>query len=489
MTGHHNSGELLSRKVYKGSIWLFSSYGLSKLAYAAMMLVVAALLSPREYGIISLSMAIFTAVQIVNEFGIYGAVIYRNNPDEHFLNTAFTANVFGGLVLTIGTFLTASWIAYFYREPGMTGMLQFMGLAFILDAIYYVPDGLLRKELRFKSRALPEVAGTFGAVVATILLLLSGVGILSYAVGLVLQSAIRCVLTLRKISWRPRLQVSWPYLKEIISYAKYIFGESLGLYVAGNMDYFIVGRVLGAGPLGLYTLAYTLVNYPIANFTKILSRIAFPTFASLQADVNYASRVYLKLVRVITALVIPALVMLALLAAPLVVGLLGEKWRPSVFPLQILVIAGISKSIAIPSSDILRSFGHARVPFKISIAQGLVILGALLLVASRGIDTVALTMAVVLSLASWTVTVVTCRMFGIGLWELGRALMPAVALTLSGVGAILLLSLLDLRFLPDPLELAASVGAAGAAMLLCLATVCKSFFREALTLLAPGKPK
>jgi O-antigen/teichoic acid export membrane protein len=64
-------------------------------------------------------------------------------------------------------------------------MLRVMGAAFVLDSIYYVPDGLLRKELRFKSRALPEVAGSLGSVVTTIVLLLLGGGVLSYAVGFV----------------------------------------------------------------------------------------------------------------------------------------------------------------------------------------------------------------------------------------------------------------------------------------------------------------
>jgi O-antigen/teichoic acid export membrane protein len=487
-TKRHSSGEPLAQTVLKGSIWLFSSYALSKLARIVMMLIIAKVLYPRDYGIISLVAAIFLLVQIINEFGFDSALIQRRNPDERFLNTAFTANIFLGIVLAMGTLLVAPWIAYFYREPGMASMLRVAGLALITDALFYVPDGLLRKELRFKSRVLPEVAGTFGAVVTTIALLLSGAGILSYAIGLVVESITRCILTIRQISWRPKLQISWLHLREIISYAKYILGEGLGKYIANNMDYLIVGRVLGAGPLGFYTLAFNLANYPIANFTAILSHIAFPTFASLQADPDYARRVYLKLVRIITALVVPVLVMLALLAAPLV-GLLGDKWQPSVFPLQLLVVAGISKAISIPSSDILRSFGFASIPSRISILQGLAITGAVILVASRGINTVALTVTVILSLASWTVTVITCRTFGIGVRELGRSLIPAVALTSSGVGVVLLLNLLDLRFLPDTGELAASVGAAGAAMLVCLVTVCRSFLREILLLLAPRKLK
>ncbi len=489
MTGHNSPGETLAGKFLRGAVWLFGSYALSKLARVVMMLILAGLLSPREYGIISLCATILVFMQVINEFGIWQAVVYRSNLDERFLNTAFTVNVLGGILTTAGIFLIAPWAAYFYGEPEMTILLRVVGLAFILDTIFYVPDGLLRKELRFKSRALPEIAGTFGAVVVTIALLLSGVGVLSYAVGLVAESAIRCILTVRRISWRPKLQVSWLYLREIAAYAKYVLGEGLGKTVANNMDYLIVGRVLGAGPLGFYALAFNLGNYPINNFAQILSRIAFPAFASLQEEPDYAKHVYLKLIRIVAALVVPALAILALLAGPLVVGLLGEKWQPAVFPLQIMVIAGISRAISIPGSDMLRAFGAPSVPFKISILQGFAISGALVLVASRGIDTVAVTVAIILSLTSWLITVVTCRTFGIGPWELSRTLMPAMALMLSGVGAVFSLNLLGPSFSSDTLELAVLIGAAGAAMVLCLMTVCRSFFHELLAFLPLGKPR
>ena len=454
-----------------------------------MMLVVAALLSPREYGIIGLCTVIAAAAQIVCEFGIWQAIIHRSEPDERYLDTAFTANILGGFLITGALFMAAPWLGDFYGQPDITTMLRVMGAAIVLDSIFYVPDGLLRKELRFKSRALPEVAGSLVAVVTTIALLLLGGGVLSYAVGFVMQSATRCILTFRQISWRPRLRISWSCLKEIISYGKYILGTNLIKYVSSNMDYFIVGRVLGAGPLGFYTLAFNLANYPVTNFAQVLTRIVFPTFATLQGNPIYAKRIYLKVIRLMSAVVAPTLVTLALLATPLVVGLLGEKWQPAIFPLQIIVVAGISRTLSFPSADFLRAFGFAKLPFRVSIAEALVISVTLLLVASRGIDAVALTVAAILSLSSWTTVTISCYMSGVRLREMAGAFMPGAALAASAAGAILSLRLLGLRFLPDGLELAVSAAAAGAAILVCLFTVCRSFLREVVALAASGRSK
>jgi PST family polysaccharide transporter len=476
-------------KIARESIWLFGSYGLSKFGRLAMMLVVAAILSPRDYGYVSLSVFAITAAQIACEFGIWQAVVHRSDPDERFVTTAFTANVIGAIVLTAGMVLSAPWIAHFYGGPEMVDLLRVAALALIFDGIFYVPDGLLRKELDFRGRALPEIAGAFGAAAVTILLLVSGAGILSYGAGLVAQSMIRCGLTLWKIRFRPRLGLSWPYLKEIVSYGKSISGHDLTRYSSANVDYLIVGRVLGAGPLGFYSLAFSLANYPVTNFAFILSRVAFPAFAALRDDPHYARRMFLKMVGLVAALVTPLLVVLALVAEPLTVGLLGEKWQPAILPLQLMVLAGISRSLAYPSSDMLRALGFPNVPFKISVLQAVLVVGALLLVASWGIVVVSLTMAIILSLTSWMVTVAACRRFKIGLGELGRALVPGIALAVSGALPILLLRLADLGFMPDLVKACTLVAAAGVGMAICSATVCKDFVREVVALLVSAKDK
>lgn len=487
MTENTGPDKPLAGKVVRGSVWLFSSYALNRLGRIATMLLVAAVLSPGEYGIIGLSTVIVTVGQIINESGIWQAVVYRKDPDERFLNTAFAANCCLGLLTASGIFLAAPWIAGFYGEVAMTGVLRIMGLSLILDAIFYVPDGLLRKELKFKSRALPEIAGAAVAATTTVVLLLSGIGVLSYAIGFLAESVVRCALTLRQARWWPGTSLSLSSLKEIVSYARTILGGGLARHLSSNVDYFIVGRVLGAGPLGLYTLAFNLANYPVSNFAQILSRIAFPTFAALQNNPEYAKNIYLKLIRLLAAIVTPILVVLAFLAGPLLIEIFGEKWQPAIFPLQVMVLAGISRVVSFPSSDLLRAFGSPEVPFKISVLEGLVLLGTLMLVAPKGIGVVAVVVAAVLSTGAWTITIITCRMYSIELKRLFQALLPGLVLAGSGASAILLLEVLSLGSLSGVPRLIFLGAAAGVSILLCLATVYRSLLREIASLAALRK--
>ena len=474
-------------KFLGGAGWLFGSYALSKVGRLAMMLTVAALLSPKDYGLIGLTSVIFTGAQIVNEFGIWQAVVHRSNPDESFLNTAFFANVIGGCFNGAIIFIVAPWIAGFYGEPEIATLFRVMGISLVIDSLAYVPGGLLRKQLKFKTLALPEVAGTIGAGVVTVSLILSGLGVVSYAVGFVVESAIRSVLILLKSTWRPSLHFSRTYMRKIGDYARHILGADLARHISSNMDYLIVGRVLGAGPLGFYTLAFNLANYPVSNFAYVLSKIAFPAFATLQENPDYARRVYLRMVQIVAAIVVPVLVLLALLANSLLVGVLGEKWQPAVFITQVMVIAGISRAVSMPGFDMLRAIGFPNVPFKINVLEGLVMLAALLVLANRGIEVVALIVTAIMSLSSWTITLATCRAFSIDLRSLSRALLPGTILAASGATPVLLLKYLDVNSLSGVSELAVMTALAGVAMAVCLATALQSLSREILRLVLSRK--
>jgi O-antigen/teichoic acid export membrane protein len=479
--------EPLAEKFLGGAGWLFGSYALSKVGRIVMMLAVAALLSPKDYGLIGLTSVIFTVAQIMNEFGIWQAVVNRSDPDESFLNTAFFANVLVGFLNGAVIFIVAPWIAEFYGEPMIATLFRVMAISLIIDSLAYVPGGLLRKELKFKSLAFPEIAGAIGAGIATISLILLGLGVVSYAVGFVVESVIRSVLILLKSTWRPSLHFSRTHMRKIGAYARYILGADLARHISSNIDYLIVGRVLGAGPLGFYTLAFNLANYPVSNFAYVLSKIAFPAFAALQEDPDYAKRVYLRMVQIVAAVVVPVLVLFALLADSLLVGVLGEKWQPAVFITQVMVVAGISRAISMPGFDMLRAIGFPSTPFKINLLEGLTMLAALFVLANRGIEVVAMIVTTIMSLSSWTITLATCRAFGIKLRSLGRALLPGMILATSGAVPILLLKYLDVNSLSGVSELAVMVTLAGVAMTICLATVLRSLSREILGIVLSRK--
>jgi O-antigen/teichoic acid export membrane protein len=215
----------------------------------------------------------------------------------------------------------------------------------------------------------------------------------------------------------------------------------------------------------------------------------FPTFATLQEDLDYARKTYLKMIQVVAALIIPLLVMLAVLSPSLIPLILGEKWRLAIFPLQVMAIAGIFRVLSVLSSDMLRAVGFPNLPFKIYLIEGLLVLGALLLVTASGIEVVALTMTVILSVTAWVIIMISCRVLGIRFHKLGQALVPGITLGASGAIPVLSLRLLDLYLLPDGLEAIVLITASSAAMVICLLTVHRRLVQEVIALAGSAKQR
>jgi len=169
------------------------------------------------------------------------------------------------------------------------------------------------------------------------------------------------------------------------------------------------------------------------------------------------------------------------------VGLLGEKWQPAVLTFQILALAGIPRALSEPAADMLRALGSAKLLFRMTLLQGLLMLVGLLLLAPRGIEIVALTITIIVSLTSWAIIVSPCRKLGISIWSLIWACTPGIALAMSGAGPIVFFKLLGSDSLPFIVQLAVLSIGASLGIIVCLTTAYRGLLRDIVELVPSFK--
>ena len=127
------------------------------------------------------------------------------------------------------------------------------------------------------------------------------------------------------------------------------FGAGLTLkrvinYSASNVDYFVIGRRLGAADLGFYTRAYGLMTLPLTQLSRVIMQVLFPAFARIQDDTRLVAG-YSKVVTATSLVSFPFLVGLVLVAPSFIAVVYGDKWLPAVLPLEIMTAAGMMKAV------------------------------------------------------------------------------------------------------------------------------------------------
>ena len=208
--------------------------------------------------------------------------------------------------------------------------------------------------------------------------------------------------------------------KKIFSFGVYTTGTQIFNYLTGNIDYLLIGKLLGAHQLGVYTLAYNMTYIVRGQIMSVVNKVFYPVYSKIQDDLALVKRYYLKVIKYNCIVIYPLMVGLILLAKPLVLIGLGEKWSESIIPMQIMAGAGLVHLLTSSNTVLLRGLGKPRLEMILSIVKTLginipfIVLGTIyygIIGASAGL---LVSKIVIFFINSITLK----RIAGIGYWEI-----------------------------------------------------------------------
>ena len=251
----------LRSSVVSGAAWSLLSVATMQLSRFVVAILLARLLTPREYGIAAMALVFTTLVFIFSDVG--GALVQRRQVTEADRSTVFWTTFTVGLLFTIGGVAAAGPIADFYGEPQVRPLFIALSFTFVLTSLQVTQASLLQRELRFRAltgrrMASVVVGGVAGIVIATL-----GYGPWALVGQAIAVSVVSTTLLWVLSPWRPTLTFSPASLRDFGGFGLNVLGARLVAYFNRNTDALLVGRVLGSSTLGLYSVAYTIVVLPL----------------------------------------------------------------------------------------------------------------------------------------------------------------------------------------------------------------------------------
>lgn len=382
--------ESLKEKVTRGVAWNGAAKIATRAFQAVVTMILAHLLSPKDFGIVGMT-AVFTGfVAMFSELGMSAAIVQSHDVDEEQLNTVFWFIVAAALLVWAGSAASADAVAGFFKQPLLAAIVPVSAAGFVIGALNTVPAALLARRLDFRSIALANVWGAAGYGAAAIPAAAAGWGPWSLVAGGLVMAAARTIVLCVKGRWVPGLATAWRRFTPMLRFGLKTVGVSFADYARANVDYLVIGRFIGAAPLGQYTIAFKLADFPRARLTPIFTEVAFPAFSSVKDAAEKVRKAYLRGARLVALAVFPLLTGAASLAYELIVVAYGEKWRPAVFPARVLLLMGTLLAVGQIASTVLLSKGRPGLQLLMSLgytaAVGLFVLMSL----PYGIDGVAI---------------------------------------------------------------------------------------------------
>lgn len=474
---------LVGRKARSGAIWFVLAYGISKLATFATNLVLARLLLPDDFGLFALVSLIIAAIAAINIVGVSAALIARQATDERTVNGAFWLNLTMGGVLSLLQIAVAPVIAYIYHQPLVVALLAVASLTTLIAPLGATHAALLARDLAFKRSVLPQVTLSVLNALFAIGLAFLGAGVWSFVLPALASNMVIVVLNWRLCPWRPAWRLDRDRWRGLLNFGGALILTQLLTFLNMNLDFMLIGAVLGVYALGFYSFAFNLAFLSISAVNYVVEGVVYPAFSRLRAEPEQLARTFFTVTRWISLGVFPFLLTQAALANDLIPVLFGEKWHASIPVFQCILIYSVFGALASLAGTILRTIERPDIDLKLTLIEALPVFGLILLGLRWGTLGVAVAVAISFSLTSSVMVMIALRMMRWPWQSLLAALAPALVAT--GLTIPLLVGLrwgLVLLDLPAALRLVLCAGAALVFYPLVLLVLFPAIVREARAL-------
>ena len=364
----------LAQKTLKGVFWSYSTFLGGKFLTFLSTIILARLLVPEQFGLVGYCLITIQYLDILNSAGIDNSLIARQENLEEAANAAFVANIVLGIVSFGLTWMIAPAAAAFFKTDELIPVLRLMGLNLPLSGLGMVPDTLLQRHLRFRTRMMPEMTKNLMKGVISIVLAWQGMGVWSLVWGQLAGTAIATVLAWILARWKPTWRFDRKATLEIANYGLHIMLLEIAGAFRSNVDYLLVGRILGAAALGYYTMAYRIPELLIRSVNIVVGRVSLPVMSMVQKEKEQLRSFYFSYLRSLSMILFPVSVGLALTAPIFIPLFLSEKWKPAAIPTLLVSLAlGIAAMGHIPGvlykaigrPELLTRLNFFKVPFAV----------------------------------------------------------------------------------------------------------------------------
>ena len=322
--------------------------------------VLARLLSPEEFGLVGMVLAVTGLLGLFKEAGLSTATVQRETITSQQVSNLFWINVaLGGIVgfVCMGLAPVAAW---FYRDSRLVGIMVALSFTFFLAGSTVQHQALLARQMRFKAIAIIEVSSMLASIITGCCMAFWGFRYWSL-VGMQLSMVgTGLVLTWWISGWRPTLPKRHSGMAPLLRFGAHLTASDLVGRVAARSDSLLVGRFFGAESLGLYSRGSVLLARPLEQLLAPISMVLIPVLSRLQSDPERYRRTFIRAYDILALITFPFTALCLVLSEPLVLFLLGPQWQGAVPLFAAFTLVALSLPLTVAASWLFMSQGRGR---------------------------------------------------------------------------------------------------------------------------------
>ena len=353
-------GQELKHTVVKGSLALVLSQGISFGLSMVNTLVLARLLTPADFGIIGMVTVVINFIALFKDAGLSTATIQNDKIDSKQISTLFWINVGISIFLAITILLSSPLISAFYKKPELTSVTIALSVTFMAEGTIIQHRALLQRHLKFTVLAIIDIMAQLSMIAVAIIMAVLGFRYWALVGGTIASILTLIILTFYSCPWTPGKMQKGTGVRNMLKFGGRLTVSNFVHYLSRNLDSLLIGRIIGAAPLGLYSKAFSLLMTPLNQIRTPLTTLSLPVLSSLKNDTIRYQNYFRQLLDISISLALPISVYCFLESEFLIRILLGQKWMGAVPVFKILSVAGVFVALSAAPGLVMLSHGFAK---------------------------------------------------------------------------------------------------------------------------------
>ena len=437
----------IKKNVIGGVIWKFAERIIAQAVSLIVSIVIARLLDPSDYGVVSIVTVFFAFANVIISGGLNTALIQKKDADKDDYNTVFSISLIVSIVLYAILFVSAPFIAKIYNQPILVSIIQVLGLSLPIYALKSVVCAYISANLQFKKFFFATLGGTLISAVAGITMALNGFGAWALVAQQLTNTTIDTLILFCTTKLKLSFKMAFNRISGLMKYGWKILVSSLLGVTVNQINPLFIGLKYTSADLSFYTKGKSFPETLSSSITYTISAVLFPALSKYQDDkerlLQY-TRMYMQLSSFV---VFPVMLGFAAVAENFVRVLLGDKWLSTVYYIQIACFATMFDVVAAGNCETIKAMGRSDVFLKIEIAKktGYFITLALFLIFSDSPQILALSLLVFAVIQIVINSIPNRKLIGYNVFNQIADLLPNLVMSLTMFVIVLLIGKLKIN--------------------------------------------
>lgn len=363
----------LRDRILRAGSWMLLGHMARQVLRLGSNLVLTRLLVPEMFGVMAIVTVVLIGLEMISDVGLRNNIIQSSRGEERiFLNTAWAVSIIRSsflyiiaLLLSYLLYLAGSngWISeqVVYANPVLPSVIAVMSLTVLISGFNSTKLYVANRKIHLGRIVTLELVCQLASVPVMIGIAFLNPTIWALVIGALVNRILFMILSHTAMPGQSnRLEWEAEAFYEIFHFGKWVFLSSLLGFFVNQGDRLLLGGLISAEILGVYSIALLLVSAILQVFQKIFSNVLFPALSEVSRErKDGLSRVYYK-IRFRVDLVTMFTAGMLFATGQLIVEILyDDRYLEAGWMMQILSlsIAGIGFTLA---KQIALALGHTR---------------------------------------------------------------------------------------------------------------------------------